>query len=95
MVGLRLGFLGIICMSLLFVPVARGSVLLKLLDIPFEHAVRYHVWMGNFMMVVFTLHGLTFVSLWIWRGNLITQVSTSLLHSVRCRQSQLCKPSRF
>ncbi|XP_071701176.1 ferric reduction oxidase 7, chloroplastic-like isoform X2 [Rutidosis leptorrhynchoides] len=41
--GLRLGFIGLICLAFLFLPVARGSVLLRLIDIPFEHAARYHL----------------------------------------------------
>ncbi|KAF2317265.1 hypothetical protein GH714_019180 [Hevea brasiliensis] len=41
--GLRLGMIGLFCLAFLFLPVARGSVLLRLIDIPFEHATRYHV----------------------------------------------------
>ncbi|KAL5789081.1 hypothetical protein ACOSQ2_003969 [Xanthoceras sorbifolium] len=45
--GLRFGMIGLLCMVFLFLPVARGSVLLRLIDIPFEHATRYHVWLGH------------------------------------------------
>ncbi|KAK9167845.1 hypothetical protein Scep_003036 [Stephania cephalantha] len=41
--GLRLGSIGLFCLAFLFLPVARGSLLLRLIDIPFEHATRYHV----------------------------------------------------
>ncbi|RXH92171.1 hypothetical protein DVH24_033067 [Malus domestica] len=41
--GLRLGSIGMFCLALLFLPVARGSVLLRLINIPFEHATRYHM----------------------------------------------------
>ncbi|KAF2317263.1 hypothetical protein GH714_019165 [Hevea brasiliensis] len=30
-------------------------------DIPFEHATRYHVWLGHLTMLLFTLHGLFYV----------------------------------
>ncbi|KAF5184754.1 Ferric reduction oxidase [Thalictrum thalictroides] len=45
--------------------VARGSFLLRLIDIPFEHATRYHVWLGHLTMLMFTLHGLFY--LWAWK----------------------------
>ncbi|KAF7144229.1 hypothetical protein RHSIM_Rhsim05G0110600 [Rhododendron simsii] len=41
--GLRLGMIGLFCLVFLFLPVARGSVLLRLVDIPFELATRYHI----------------------------------------------------
>ncbi|CAK9153005.1 unnamed protein product [Ilex paraguariensis] len=40
--GLRFGLIGLFCLAFLFLPVARGSVLLRVIDIPFEHATRYH-----------------------------------------------------
>ena len=59
--GLHFGTIGLYCLVFLFLPVARGSVLLRLIDIPFEHAIRYHVWLGNLTMLLFTLHGLFYV----------------------------------
>jgi hypothetical protein len=73
-VGVRLGFVGQICLSLLFIPVARGSLLLRLVDIPFEHAAKYHVWLGHFTMAMFSLHGLAFVIIWAANGDLIAKV---------------------
>ncbi|KAJ1271177.1 hypothetical protein BS78_06G108900 [Paspalum vaginatum] len=69
-IGLRLGSVGLFCMVFLFLPVARGSVLLRLIDIPFEHATRYHVWLGHLTMALFTLHGLFFVISWSMQGRL-------------------------
>ncbi|KAF2317255.1 hypothetical protein GH714_019099 [Hevea brasiliensis] len=68
--GLRLGMIGLFCLAFLFLPVARGSVLLRLIDIPFEHATRYHVWLGHLTMLLFTLHGLFYVIGWGMQGNL-------------------------
>ncbi|KAL4556386.1 hypothetical protein LXL04_039037 [Taraxacum kok-saghyz] len=73
--GLRLGFIGLICMAFLFLPVARGSILLRLIDIPFEHAARYHVWLGHLTMLLFTLHGLFFVIPWAIEGQLIEKLT--------------------
>lgn len=60
----HLGFFGLICLNFLFLPVSRGSVLLRALDIPFEHAVKYHIWLGYFMMTCFTLHGHFYIIAW-------------------------------
>ncbi|KAL5993189.1 hypothetical protein ACLOJK_014112 [Asimina triloba] len=54
--------------------VARGSVLLRLIDIPFEHATRYHVWLGHLTMALFTLHGICYVIAWAWQGNLLSKL---------------------
>ncbi|KAL3843613.1 hypothetical protein ACJIZ3_001016 [Penstemon smallii] len=72
--GLRLGLIGIFCLAFLFLPVARGSILLRLIDIPFEHATRYHVWLGHLTMLLFTLHGLFYVIGWTMDGRLIQKL---------------------
>ncbi|PUZ47314.1 hypothetical protein GQ55_7G155000 [Panicum hallii var. hallii] len=73
-IGLRLGSVGLFSMLFLFLPVARGSVLLRLIDIPFEHATRYHVWLGHLTMALFTLHGLCYVIEWSMQGLLIKKM---------------------
>ncbi|KAM0855989.1 hypothetical protein ACQ4PT_049407 [Festuca glaucescens] len=72
--GIRFGIVGLFCMSFLFLPVSRGSVLLRLIDIPFEHATRYHVWLGHLTMALFTLHGLCYVISWSLAGRLIEEM---------------------
>ncbi|KAM0940150.1 putative ferric-chelate reductase (NADH) [Dioscorea sansibarensis] len=72
--GLRLGSIGLFCMVFLFLPVARGSVLLRMIDIPFEHATRYHVWLGHLTMALFSLHGLCYVISWSLQGRLIEKI---------------------
>lgn len=72
--GLRLGMIGLLCMAFLFLPVARGSALLRLIDIPFEHATRYHVWLGHLTMVLFTLHGLFYMIAWDIQGRLVQEL---------------------
>ncbi|KAJ3675344.1 hypothetical protein LUZ60_004386 [Juncus effusus] len=69
--GGRLGSMGILCTIFLFLPISRGSILLRLIDIPFEHATRYHVWLGHLTMFLFTLHGLFYVLAWGLEGNLL------------------------
>ncbi|CAN1259589.1 Ferric reduction oxidase 7, chloroplastic [Linum perenne] len=62
--GLRLGMIGMFCLAFLFLPISRGSMLLRIIDIPVEHATRYHVWLGHVTMVLFTLHGLFYILEW-------------------------------
>jgi len=73
--GLRSGAIGLMCLAFLFVPISRGSVLLRYIDIPFEHATRYHVWLGHLTMVIFTIHGLLYVVAWAMDGRLVQEVS--------------------
>uniref|UniRef100_A0ACD5UDX0 Uncharacterized protein n=1 Tax=Avena sativa TaxID=4498 RepID=A0ACD5UDX0_AVESA len=60
----RLGTAGSLCVALLFVPVARGSSLLPLVGLTSEASVKYHVWLGHLAMVIFTAHGLCYISFW-------------------------------
>ncbi|KFK22244.1 hypothetical protein AALP_AAs62663U000200 [Arabis alpina] len=69
--GLRFGMIGLLCMVFLFLPVSRGSILLRLIDVPFEHATRYHVWLGHITMAFFSLHGLCYVVGWTIQGRLL------------------------
>ncbi|XP_057965737.1 ferric reduction oxidase 7, chloroplastic-like isoform X2 [Malania oleifera] len=72
--GLRFGLIGLFCLAFLFLPIARGSVLLRLIDVPFEHATKYHVWLGHLTMVIFTLHGLLYIIAWAMEGHLIHEI---------------------
>ncbi|XVF75462.1 hypothetical protein PTKIN_Ptkin13bG0190400 [Pterospermum kingtungense] len=74
MTGLRFGMMGLLCLAFLFLPVARGSLLLRLIDIPFDHAIRYHVWLGHLTMMLFTLHGLFYVTAWKIKGTLMKEL---------------------
>ena len=46
--------------AVLFIPVARGSPILRMLDVPFEQAVKYHRWFGYLTVLVVFLHGATY-----------------------------------
>lgn len=72
--GAKLGLIGLFCLSLLFLPISRGSLLLRLIDIPFEHATRYHVWLGHLTMTLFTFHGLFYAIAWALEGTLIEEL---------------------
>ncbi|CAK9322007.1 unnamed protein product [Citrullus colocynthis] len=72
--GLRLGSIGLFCLGFLFLPISRGSVLLRLIDIPFEHATRYHVWLGHLTMIIFTLHSFAFIIRWYIQGRCLQKM---------------------
>lgn len=63
-VGLRLGMVGNICLSLLFFPVTRGSSVLPLFGLTSEASVKYHIWVGHITMALFTAHALTYIIFW-------------------------------
>nr|XP_043628370.1 ferric reduction oxidase 7, chloroplastic-like isoform X2 [Erigeron canadensis] len=72
--GLRFGSIGLICLMFMFLPVARGSILLRVVNIPFEHATRYHIWLGHLTMTLFTLHGLCYFYSWILEDRVVHQL---------------------
>ncbi|GAB2278310.1 hypothetical protein Dimus_012995 [Dionaea muscipula] len=72
--GLHFGQIGLFCLAFLFLPISRGSVLLRLIDIPFEHATRYHVWLGHLTMSLFTLHGVFYITAWAMEGQLVQKI---------------------
>lgn len=62
------GLIALSCFIFLFLPIARGSVLLRLIDVPFEHATRYHIWLGHLVMFLLTLHGVFYMIEWLIDG---------------------------
>ncbi|XP_058089935.1 ferric reduction oxidase 6-like isoform X1 [Magnolia sinica] len=69
-----LGTIGMYCLAFLFLPIARGSVLLRLIDVPFEQATRYHIWLGHVTMAVFTLHGIFYIVAWAMQGQILHEM---------------------
>ncbi|KAI9177237.1 hypothetical protein LWI28_012704 [Acer negundo] len=74
--GVSLGYIGIFCLAFLFLPIARGSILLRLMDIPFGHAARYHIWLAHLTVYLFLLHGICFVVEWSIEGVLLEEILT-------------------
>ncbi|XLU54705.1 hypothetical protein S245_049353, partial [Arachis hypogaea] len=62
--ALMLGKVGNICLAMLFFPVTRGSSLLPLVGLKSESCIKYHIWLGNMLMTIFTAHGLCFIIYW-------------------------------
>ncbi|KAL6124158.1 hypothetical protein ACLB2K_076673 [Fragaria x ananassa] len=62
--SLRLGLVGNICLALLFFPVDRGSSILPLFGLTSEASIKYHIWLGHIVMVLFTAHGIGYIIYW-------------------------------
>ncbi|GAV90173.1 Ferric_reduct domain-containing protein/FAD_binding_8 domain-containing protein/NAD_binding_6 domain-containing protein [Cephalotus follicularis] len=63
-VALMLGVTGNIGLAFLFFPVTRGSSLLPLFGLTSEASIKYHIWLGHIVMVLFTAHGLLYFVYW-------------------------------
>lgn len=67
-------------MALLFIPVSRNSPFLRLVNLPYEHAVRLHRWLGHFSLVILLLHSITFsLHIYYTGGGSVKGVSTTSL----------------
>ncbi|XP_030468309.2 ferric reduction oxidase 2 [Syzygium oleosum] len=62
--GLRLGLVGNIALSFLFFPVTRASSVLPLFSLTSEASIKYHIWLGHIVMVLFTTHGIVYILYW-------------------------------
>uniref|UniRef100_A0A8R7TKZ5 Ferric oxidoreductase domain-containing protein n=1 Tax=Triticum urartu TaxID=4572 RepID=A0A8R7TKZ5_TRIUA len=83
----RLGSVGSLCCALLFLPVARGSSLLPLVGLTSESGIKYHVWLGNMAMAIFTAHGLCYVFFWASTDQIHLVLSSGAQSSSRFRLS--------
>ncbi|KAJ8427951.1 hypothetical protein Cgig2_023246 [Carnegiea gigantea] len=63
-VSLRLGYAGNIAWALLFFPVTRLSSILPLVGLTSESSIKYHIWIGQVVMVLSALHSIGFVIYW-------------------------------
>eukprot|EP00897_Mesotaenium_endlicherianum_P002434 jgi/Mesen1/2218/ME000152S01306 len=73
LVAAKMGHLALIVLALLFFPVARASVLLRLLNVSFARAVTYHSWLGHLLLLTATCHGVGFLAVWAVEGTLGAQ----------------------
>lgn len=74
-VALRLGLVGNIVLAFLFFPVARGSSILPLFGLTSEGCIKYHIWLGHIVMVLFTAHGISYVTYWIATNEISEMIS--------------------
>ncbi|KAJ3706898.1 hypothetical protein LUZ61_010603 [Rhynchospora tenuis] len=63
-VALRFGLVGNLCLAFLFFPVTRSSSLLQLIGLTSESCIKYHMWLGHIVMVLFSAHGVCYLIYW-------------------------------
>ncbi|CAL0315045.1 unnamed protein product [Lupinus luteus] len=62
--AVRVALIGNICLTFLFFPVARGSSMLPFFGLTSEGSIKYHIWLGNIVMTLFTVHGICYIIFW-------------------------------
>lgn len=70
-IGLYFGFIGVICLNFLFLFVFWGFVFFWVVDILFEYVVKYYMWLGYFMMILFIFYGFFYIIVWYFEDCLI------------------------
>ncbi|KAJ6814235.1 ferric reduction oxidase 8, mitochondrial [Iris pallida] len=75
--GVRFGSLSEACLALLLLPVLRGMSLFNkyMFGVQFEASVRYHVWIGNGIMLFTLLHSATIMSVWGEKSSLWVEIT--------------------
>ncbi|CAI9764197.1 unnamed protein product [Fraxinus pennsylvanica] len=63
-VAIVFGLAGNVCLTFLFYPVTRGSSILPMLGLTSEGSIKYHMWLGNIAMTLFTIHGSLYITYW-------------------------------
>ncbi|KAM7274943.1 hypothetical protein ACFE04_016809 [Oxalis oulophora] len=69
-VALMLGVAGNVALIFLFFPVTRGSSVLALFGLTSEASIKYHIWVGHIVMILFTGHGLGYIIYWAATNNI-------------------------
>ncbi|KAG8391861.1 hypothetical protein BUALT_Bualt01G0231000 [Buddleja alternifolia] len=69
-VAIVTGVTGNLCLTFLFYPVTRGSSILPMLGLTSEASIKYHIWLGNIAMGLFTTHGVLYIVYWIFTNRL-------------------------
>lgn len=78
--GLMLGFVGNICLVFLFFPVTRCSSILPIFGLTSEGSIKYHIWLGHVTMLLFTLHGFSYITYWIFTNRLHEMLTWNTLY---------------
>ncbi|XP_042420246.1 ferric reduction oxidase 8, mitochondrial-like [Zingiber officinale] len=73
-VGVRIGSLSEACLVLLFLPILRGMAVFRVFGVQFEASVRYHVWIGNLIILLSLLHGIIVMFIWGVKKSLLKEI---------------------
>ncbi|CAD5179643.1 unnamed protein product [Musa acuminata subsp. malaccensis] len=78
--GVRIGSLSEACLLLLFLPILRGMAVFRILGVQYEASVRYHIWIGNTMILLSVLHGISIMFIWATKNRLLKEASIYSIH---------------
>eukprot|EP00850_Spirogloea_muscicola_P022048 SM000274S09995 [mRNA] locus=s274:3565:8380:- [translate_table: standard] len=70
-----IGWVGFMLLVVIFIPVTRGSAILRLCGIPYEQAVKYHRWLCQAHVLLISCHGVGYLTAWIDEGRLWKEIS--------------------
>ncbi|MCO5593804.1 hypothetical protein L7F22_047822 [Adiantum nelumboides] len=65
----NLGRAALIPFALLWIPVSRGSPLLRAMKVPYEHAVKYHIWLAVSALTLLTGHSVGYIVYYYQTGS--------------------------
>ena len=77
-----IGHLNCFSLGILILPVARNSLWMSLLHLPFERAIMYHQWLARWFFLTITVHGV---------GWTCEYLSKSLLNQVLYSPKNSCR----
>lgn len=60
-----MGRAAMVSFSLLWIPVSRGSPFLRLINLPFENAIKYHIWLSVLTLSMLTLHSIGYIMYYV------------------------------
>lgn len=89
--GVRVGSLSEICLTVLLFPILRGMSVFRIFGIEFEAAVRYHTWIANALVLFCTLHGIIIMSIWGQKKKLLAEVNCSKISGKKQKLNLLCE----
>uniref|UniRef100_A0A0D9XBR3 ferric-chelate reductase (NADH) n=1 Tax=Leersia perrieri TaxID=77586 RepID=A0A0D9XBR3_9ORYZ len=79
-VGFYCSLAGHLCFAFLFFPITRISSLLPLIGLTSDSSIKYHIWLGHIVMVLFTAHGVGYFVYWASTNQLVKLIKWSKTH---------------
>ncbi|XP_074294227.1 ferric reduction oxidase 4-like [Silene latifolia] len=76
-VSLRLGYASNVAWAFVFFPVTRLSSILPLVGLTYESSIKYHIWVGQVVMVLSALHSLGFFIYWLMTNQMLEALEWS------------------
>ncbi|XP_074294229.1 ferric reduction oxidase 4-like [Silene latifolia] len=76
-VSLRLGYASNVAWAFVFFPVTRFNSILPLVGLTYESSIKYHIWVGQAVMILSALHSAGFFIYWLMTSQMIEALEWS------------------